>query len=146
MNKTNRIVTLTISAIVFFSLLVGVFGSYAAAKSLSSSAKQDTKIENPDIFKDYMRNMQKKIKSNWIPPKQSTSKRVVLLYSIKRNGELGKYEVLETSGDFNMDNAAVRALKKSAPFGKLPKEFKGDHVDVQFSFDYNLWDKNNNKI
>jgi len=146
MNKTRKIVTSVISSIIFISLMIGILGQYVFAENVSDSKTQNTEIENPDIFNDYMRNMQKKIKSNWIPPKQTFSKRVVILYTIKRNGEIDKYKIFESSGDEKMDRSAIYALKKSAPFKKLPKEFKGDHVDIKFSFDYNVWDKNNNKI
>lgn len=92
-------------------------------------------------FGPYMRSMQRKIKSNWNPPKGMESKRVVLLYSLNKKGEVIKVSVYNTSGNVDMDNAAIEALKNSAPFGSLPPEFKGDHIDVQFSFDYNVWTK-----
>ncbi len=37
-----------------------------------------------------------------------------------------------------MDASALEALNKSAPFPPLPKKFKGDNIDVQFTFDYNV--------
>ena len=35
-------------------------------------------------------------------------------------------------------NAALNAVKLTAPFRPLPPEFKGNSVDIQFTFDYNV--------
>ena len=38
-----------------------------------------------------------------------------------------------------MDASVLEALNKSAPFSPLPKKnIKGNSVDVQFTFDYNV--------
>ena len=94
------------------------------------------------MFSSYMRNMQRSIKANWNPQKSNSSKRVVLTYKIGKDGKLLKYKVLKSSGDKSMDDAAIKALKKTAPFAPLPEEFKDDSVDVQFTFDYNVFARN----
>lgn len=99
----------------------------------------EEKQPNEPDFAPYMRNMQKTIKAKWEPPKGDTSKRVVLFYTLNRKGEVIKSNILETSGDVNMDKAAMDALQEAAPFGKLPKSFKGQSIDVQFTFDYNVF-------
>ncbi len=40
-----------------------------------------------------------------------------------------------------MDASVLEALNKSAPFSPLPKKYKGNSVDVQFTFDYNVHKK-----
>ena len=94
-------------------------------------------IKEPD-FGPYMKELQRRIKMNWDPPKGNESKRVVLLFKIARDGRLLNVSVHRSSGLETADKAAINAVKLTAPFRPLPPEFKGDHVDIQFTFDYNV--------
>lgn len=97
----------------------------------------NTHEPEPD-FGPYMRNLQSNIKRNWYPPKGNESKRVVLLFKIAKDGRLLSCSVFKSSGKSDADDAAIKAVKLSAPFRPLPKEFKGQSIDIQFTFDYNL--------
>jgi TonB family protein len=62
------------------------------------------------------------------------------LFKVDRNGnvlkaKVLKAKVLKSSNNKAVDNSALEALKKSEP---LPKEFKGQNFDIQFTFDYNI--------
>ena len=37
------------------------------------------------------------------------------------------------------DRAALNAVEVTAPFRPLPAEFKGQYIDIQFTFDYNVF-------
>ena len=50
------------------------------------------------------------------------------------------------SGGEEYDKAAIKAVKKSSPFDPLPKEYKQNAVDVQFTLDYNLFGSDGKKI
>lgn len=106
--------------------------------SINKQVKQ--KLDEPD-FGPYMRDLQKRIKAKWEPPKGNESKRVIVLFKVAKDGELLKARIFKTSGVFAMDNAALKAVKDSAPFKPLPKEFKGKSIDIQFTFDYNVFGK-----
>jgi TonB family protein len=95
-------------------------------------------IKQPD-FGPYMKELQRRIKMNWDPPKGNESKRVVLLFSIARDGRLLNVSVHKSSGLATADKAALDAVKLTAPFRPLPPDFKGDKVDIQFTFDYNVF-------
>jgi len=95
-------------------------------------------IKEPD-FGPYMKELQRRIKMNWDPPKGNESKRVILLFSIARDGRLLNVKVHKSSGLPAADNAAINAVKLTAPFRPLPPEFKGNSVDIQFTFDYNVF-------
>lgn len=94
-------------------------------------------LKEPD-FGPYMKELQRRIKMNWEPPKGNESKRVVLLFSIARDGRLLNVQVAKSSGVPTVDNAAISAVKLSAPFRPLPPEHKGSSVDINFTFDYNV--------
>lgn len=95
-------------------------------------------VREPD-FGPYMRELQRRIKMNWDPPKGNESKRVVLLFKIAKDGRLLSCSVFKSSGLQNADNAAINAVKLAAPFRPLPPEYKGASIDIQFTFDYNVF-------
>lgn len=95
-------------------------------------------IKEPD-FGPYMRELQRRIKMNWEPPKGNESKRVVLLFKIARDGRLISHRVYKSSGLPAADRAAMHAVELTAPFKPLPPDYRGDSVDIQFTFDYNVF-------
>ena len=90
-------------------------------------------------FGPYMRELQRRIKMNWDPPKGNESKRVVLLFKIAKDGRLLSCRVNKTSGLPSADQAALKAVELTAPFRPLPADFKGQSIDIQFTFDYNVF-------
>lgn len=95
-------------------------------------------IREPD-FGPYMRELQRRIKMNWDPPKGNESKRVVLLFKIAKDGRLLSCSVYKSSGLPSCDKAAINAVQSTAPFRPLPAEYKGSSIDIQFTFDYNVF-------
>lgn len=95
-------------------------------------------VREPD-FGPYMRELQRRIKMNWDPPKGNESKRVVLLFKIAKNGSLLSCSVFKSSGLPSADKAAINAVQLTAPFRPLPADFKGQSIDIQFTFDYNVF-------
>ena len=95
-------------------------------------------IAAPD-FGPYMRELQRRIKMNWDPPKGNESKRVVLLFKIAKDGRLLSCTVSKSSGLPEADKAAINAVHLTAPFKPLPANFQGQSVDIQFTFDYNVF-------
>lgn len=95
-------------------------------------------MREPD-FGPYMRELQRRIKMNWDPPKGNESKRVVLLFKIAKDGRLLSLRVFKSSSIPSVDKAAMSAVELTAPFKRLPPEFKGNSIDIQFTFDYNVF-------
>lgn len=104
----------------------------------SKNKTPNVKAEEPD-FGPYMKDLQKTIKSNWNPPKSNKSERVVLLFKVAKDGRLLALRVFKSSGVPAADKAALNAAKVTAPFKPLPEQFKGNSVDIQFTFDYNVF-------
>lgn len=86
----------------------------------------------------YMRDLEQRIKRNWSPPKGDSSKRVVITFTIARDGRLLNHKVTKSSGVPLADRAAMSAIELTAPFRPLPPEFKGQSVPIEFTFDYNV--------
>ncbi len=91
----------------------------------------------PD-YDTYMTSLQNKIKKMWTPPKGSETRRVVAIFKVHKNGLASNIQLTETSGTPVADAAAIAAVERAAPFQHLP-EGSPDSVDVQFTFDYNVW-------
>jgi TonB family protein len=141
---------LLIGCSVVLAVLVAVGGWYfyktyghdvEMALTINKNNKSNQSFEN-GMFTSYMANVQNKIRSNWNPPNGDESRKVVLVFKVGRDGNILSHSVNESSGDKVMDDAAVEALMKSQPFEPLPKDFSGNSVDIQFSFDYNVHKKN----
>ncbi len=95
-------------------------------------------IKEPD-FGPYMRELQRRIKRNWSPPKGNESKQVVVLFRVSRDGRLLSIKINKSSGNPSTDKAALSAVKITAPFRPLPPEYRGEDIDIQFTFDYNVF-------
>lgn len=90
-------------------------------------------------FGPYMAELKRRLTRNWHPPRGERTKRVVLRFEISREGRLLSIDVDKTSGEPLADEAAINAVKLSAPFRQLPPEFQGDSVPVLFTFDYTVY-------
>lgn len=94
-------------------------------------------IRQPD-WGPYMRELERRIKRNWNPPKGDSSKRVVVYFKIARDGKLLAINISKSSGQPLSDQAAKAAIELTAPFAPLPPEYKGNSIDIDFTFDYNV--------
>ena len=92
---------------------------------------------SPD-FGPYMADLQRRIKRAWFPPKGNESKRVVVIFKVHRGGELSNLRLDHASGVAVADQAALKAVENAAPFRPLPPG-SADDVDIQFTFDYNVF-------
>jgi len=101
--------------------------------------QNQTNNEADTDFGPYMKNLQNKIKTNWHPPKGDSSKKVIVLFKLDKDGTVLSSKIKESSGDEETDNAALKAISVSSPFDPLPQSFKENNVDVQFTFDYNVF-------
>lgn len=148
MNKEKKNSIIAIS-IILFIILFALSSAFAATKLINKKlpAKKTIEIQQTDdSIQQYMNNMQHTVKANWNPKTNSeNSTRVVLKYRIHKNGEISNIEVLKSSGDKKMDETAIEAVRKSSPLAELPDAIKENYVDVNFSFDYNIFRGRDNK-
>ena len=89
-----------------------------------------------------MKHTQEKIKSNWHPGSYLKSHTCIVSYKISSDGELISSEILQSSGEEKFDKTALEAVRLSAPFQPLPKHLKVNSIEIQFTFDYNVYFEN----
>lgn len=116
----------------------GSYGSYGNPSPGNPNGAPGIDALRQPNWGPYMRNLEQRIKRNWTPPKGDSSKRVVIIFTIGRDGRLLSSKVEKTSGVPLVDRAAMSAVELSAPFPPLPPEFRGQSVPIEFTFDYNV--------
>jgi TonB family protein len=95
-------------------------------------------------FTPYTNHVVESIKRDWyeqMPQKAyaGLKGKVVVRFKIQKNGKLARTPIVESnSGDKQLDNAAVSAIRASSPFEHLPEAFKGPNIELRFIFLYNL--------
>jgi periplasmic protein TonB len=87
-----------------------------------------------DALAPYFAEIRRRIKLNWQPESPQEEQLTVLNFAIQRNGQITGLRVAETSGEQQVDQDALEAVQKSAPFDILPQSFKRDRLEIQFSF------------
>ena len=102
----------------------------------------DDKMRQEPDFGPYMRQLQRELKAKWNPPKDYITKRVVLRFTVHKDGTIDRASVYKSSGSRDADDAALKALYDLGKYRPLPQEFKGKSVDIQFTFDYNVFKDN----
>ncbi len=95
-------------------------------------------VAEPD-FGPYLAELQRRIRRNWTPPEDKEDKSVVLLFTIAKDGRLMNINVKRSSGFAQADQAARAAVERSAPFRALPAEYRNSSINVEFTFDYNVY-------
>ncbi|MBI3896011.1 MAG: TonB family protein [Acidobacteria bacterium] len=94
-------------------------------------------------FQPYLLRIYLLVRRNWysvIPEIARLGKqgRVVLQFSIFRDGTVPDLTLMAGSGTTSLDSAALASIRLSNPFPALPPEFPGDHILLRFVYLYNL--------
>ena len=89
----------------------------------------------------YMKEVERKIKKNWNPPKNDTSASAAVDFKVLKDGKIEDIKLVKSSGVPLMDEAAISALEKVSPLPPLPEECNENFVIVQFTFDYKVKNK-----
>lgn len=88
----------------------------------------------------YMRMLKERIESIWQYPKEAArlglSGDLYMKFTIKKDGQLSEVELLRTSGFKDLDEAAIKAVKKAGPFWPLPEDWDKDDLEIKGHFIY----------
>lgn len=112
---------------------------------LACNTGKNSEESNVD-FSAYTSRLQTKIKSNWNQPNNNFSQKVIINFKINKNGLLISHYIKQSSGDKSTDNAAIQAIIYSAPFEPLPIEYQEEFIEIDFSFNYDVFNSSGKKI
>jgi len=106
-----------------------------------SPAQKGLTFDDSDFrHRGYMRMLKERIESIWQYPKEAArmglSGDLYMKFTIKKDGRLGEVELLRTSGFKELDEAAIKAVKKAEPFWPLPEDWKKDDLEIKGHFIY----------
>ncbi len=113
-------------------VMISNIGSYYLDKLPLPYDKQPSVI--------YINNIERKIKSNWDAPAYDKTSKIIVSFIVQTDGTVKDIKIKQSSGNAELDNSVIVALKKSSPLPKLPKELsKNGFVQIEFTFDYNVF-------
>ena len=94
-------------------------------------------------FRPYLRLVLDAVRRSWTAVMPESVKlgvrgQVAIVFSIERDGNVGKLVIATPSGNGALDRAAVVGVDAARPFPRLPPEFRGGEIRVQLNFSYNM--------
>jgi TonB family protein len=94
------------------------------------------KLDAPEFpYPHYLVLVQFRIEGNWQPPFSGIGQEVTTIYfKITREGEVQDVKVENSSGNFSLDQAALRAVHRSNPLPPLPSGSGLETLGVHFEF------------
>ena len=84
----------------------------------------------------YLEQLRQRVSKQWAHESTRTSWRTVLHFTLDREGQVNNLQIVQTSGSNEIDQAALRAVKRAAPFGPLPIY---PYFGVTFTFNINIY-------
>lgn len=83
--------------------------------------------------------LRQRVAQNWrtqeIPAQIRMLPVAVVTFTIYRDGSVKEVKVLKSSGNYQLDSTAQRAVYDSAPFPPLPPQFERDSARIEFWFE-----------
>lgn len=93
--------------------------------------------DEKNAWPEYVAMMQKKIRSQWTPPKSKLNHRIVVYFRVLNDGSIDRSQIVISSGSAQIDESALKAVNIASPLPPLPVPCYGA-IAVQFIFDYQL--------
>ncbi|HKV03515.1 MAG TPA: TonB family protein [Candidatus Acidoferrales bacterium] len=91
-------------------------------------------------FSWYVEAVQRRISGNWlqsaVDPSVSVAPRVIVTFTILRDGSVTNIQITQSSNNYSVDSSGTRAVRDSSPLSRLPSEYSGSNVNVEFWFDF----------
>lgn len=108
-----------------------------------SPSKEPYTVNTEDLqYLSYIAQIARTLELIWKYPKEAVERgqqgETVLKVIILENGTLQVAQLLQTSGHPLLDNEALRAVKRIAPYPPLPKSWHQSQWDLTISFTYYL--------
>jgi TonB family protein len=86
----------------------------------------------------YEKLLRDKVSKNWhadeVDSRVQTAPPAIVTFTLMRDGSVRNVKLAGSSGNFTMDQTAVRAIETSAPFPQLPREYERDSANLEFWF------------
>jgi TonB family protein len=84
-----------------------------------------------------MAKMKQDIQKKWAPPKGLENRHVTTVFTILRDGTIVNPTIVDSSGDEDIDKAALQALHNASPLDALPLGAPKS-VQIKYQFDWRV--------
>jgi len=95
-----------------------------------------------DLLISFFKRFRTNIYNVWNYPESARLReeegRCLLRITVSRQGTIDDVELLESSGSYILDEEAMRAVRKGAPYGPLPAAYPYPQLNIMGYFSYNL--------
>lgn len=118
--------------------------SHSQGKSNSKTASKDCanstyttedSIEKGNVdLGPYLARVGRQIRRNWSAPITDKTRPTFLKFSILRDGNISKIQVVCSSGSLSWDHVVADSIRRSAPFPPLPAAYIGNHIEFNLSW------------
>jgi len=113
------------------------------ATSSHYTAEATVSLDSQDVkYVSYLTKIKKKIEPLWHYPEPARTiglqGKLALCFSIVRNGQLTRLELLSSSGHPLLDEQALKAVKGAAPYFPLPERFQISRLNINATFEYRI--------
>jgi TonB family protein len=111
-------------------------GSATGPSTSRGSGGNSIKIDAPEFpYPHYLVLVKYRIEANWQPPFNALGREVTTIYfKIVNDGEVQDIKIESSSGNFSLDQAALRAVYSANPLPPLPSGSGLQHLGVHFEF------------
>jgi TonB family protein len=109
----------------------------------SLTAEATVSLDSQDVkYVSYLTKIKKKIEPLWHYPEPARTiglqGKLALCFSIVRNGQLTRLELLSSSGHSLLDEQALKAVKGAAPYFPLPERLHISRLNINATFEYRI--------
>lgn len=87
----------------------------------------------------YLNKLKQRVQQRWLPGMSQSNRRTVLNFTINRSGQVSNLNIVQTSGFSVTDEVAFNAIQQAAPFAPLPTGYSKNYIDIEFTFDINVY-------
>ena len=120
--------------------LTGDRGDYLPNTNRSTPDSAGVDARQDINLAPYLDLIRQQVKQQWHPQVATHSSQQTLIgFSVTRNGQVNRLRLLQSSGSTFTDQAALTAIREAAPFGVLPKGYRGDQLNILFKFNINVY-------
>jgi len=93
-------------------------------------------------FGPYMADLQRRIKRAWFPPRGHETRHGKVVFKVDHDGTMRNLRMIQSTKIAAADVAMMNAIQNASPFKELPPGAPKD-VDIEFTFDYNVFSGGN---
>lgn len=124
------------------ALLTPVPGPYDAGREGEGSGREATVTleSRAHEYAAYLEQVQRRIEQEWRYPllaqERGLTGKLVIEFAIRQDGRLGRLRLADSSGISILDDAALQAVRRAAPYAALPEAMGLDRLNIVASFEY----------